>query len=474
MEFLGRDSEIQNLSSHDFSQKSKLTVVYGRRRVGKSTLVRKAFHDRSLLCFEGLEGESTPVQKKEFLSQLFKQLGSAKRIQPPSPNSSWSDIFIYLSQILAKKPTVVFMDEFQWIAADRKALVSHLKYVWDNYFLEKNRIHLVLCGSVSSFLVKKVLRSKALYGRIDLTIHLKPLKFQEVRQGFFKKRTLIESLEAYLCVGGIPRYLELFDERQSLFLNLQKLAFQPEGYLCNDFEKIFVSHFGKNPIYQKIIMNLARKKFMTREELIREEYDTSGGRMTEYLEELTLADFIEKYQPLHKSDATKLNRYRIFDNFLQFYFRFLFPNRKKIADGFFIKKPFPLSQFQPYCIWLGLAFEQFCCQHHDILAQKLGFSAVDYQYGSYFGRDDQKTGYQVDLLFSRADQVLTLCEIKFRNRPIGKEVIPEVLKKIEGISLKKKKTIEPVLITVSPPSQELLAEGFFIKILLFEDIFSCV
>lgn len=471
MEFLGRQPELQSLASLDFSKKSKITVVYGRRRVGKSTLIRKAFEGKRILSFEGLEGESTLIQKKEFLSQLFKQIAPPSHLLTPSPQSSWSDILVYFSQVLSHKSFVVFLDEFQWIAAERKELVSHLKYVWDNYFLTKNKVHLILCGSVSSFLVKKVLRSKALYGRIDLEIHLKPLRFPEVKEGFFKKRSLQESLEAYLCVGGVPRYLELFDEKQSLILNLQRLCFHPDGYLFNDFEKIFVSHFGKNLVYQKIIMALTHKKFMTREELIKKEYETSGGRMTDYLEELVLADFIEKYQPLHKSHTTKLNRYRIQDNYLQFYFRFLFPHRKKITDNFYLKKPFPLHMFQPYRIWIGLAFEQFCYQHHDILAQKLGFSAVDYQYGSYFKRDEQKTGHQIDLLFLRADRVATLCEIKFKNRPIGKEVIPEVLKKVEEINLKKNITVEPVLITFSPPTKELLSEGFFTKIITFEELF---
>lgn len=471
MEFLGRQAEQESLVSLDYSEKSKVSVVYGRRRVGKSTLIRKVFEKKKILSFEGLEGESTLIQKKEFLSQLFRQTSPPNSILPPSPKSSWSDILIYLSNVLVGKPTVVLLDEFQWIAAERKELVSHLKYVWDNYFLTKNKIHLILCGSVSSFLVKKVLKSKALYGRIDLEIHLQPLKFTEVKKGFFKRRSLQESIEAYLCVGGVPRYLELFEERQSLILNLQRLGFRPDGYLFNDFEKIFVSHFGKHPVYQKIIMALTQKKFMTREELINREYETSGGRMTDYLEELVLADFIEKYQPLDKSDSTILNRYRIRDNYLQFYFRFLFPNRQKIKEGFYLKKPFPLHLFQPYHIWLGLAFEQFCYHHHDVLAQKLGFSAVDYRYGSFFKREDQKTGHQIDLLFLRADQVVTLCEIKFKNRPIGKEVIPEVLKKVEGINLKKHPTIEPVLITASSPTKELVSEGFFTQIITLEELF---
>lgn len=472
MKFIGRKIELNSLISLGFSEKSKLTVVYGRRRVGKSTLIFKAFEKRKTLAFEGLEGESTAVQKREFLSQLNKHLPLRSAHEPtPTPQSSWSDILIHLSKRLHNEPVVVLFDEFQWIAAERKELVSHLKYVWDNYFLKKNRIHLILCGSISSFLVKKVLRSRALYGRIDLEIHLKPIRFIEVKEGFFVRRSLKESLEAYLCVGGVPSYLELFDEKKSLILNLQQLGFHPQGYLFHDFEKIFTSHFGKNPLYRKIIMNLADRRFMTRHQIISEEYETSGGRVTEYLEELILADFIEKYQPLDREEFTKLCRYQILDNYLQFYFRFLFPQRKKIEQGYFLKRPPNLCVSPNYRVWIGLAFERFCSHNHDLLAEKLGFSAVDYQSGSYFRREDQKTGYQVDLLFLRADRVMTLCEVKYQNRPIGKEVIASVQKKIESISLGDNRFIEPVLVTASLPTKELINEGFFTRILTLEDIF---
>jgi uncharacterized protein len=470
MNFIGRKTEIESLASLDFSQKSKLTVVYGRRRVGKSTLIRKTFEKSKILIFEGLEGEPTSVQKTEFLSQCHQQLKTNNKFPPPAQHSSWSDILIYLSKLINKKPTVILFDEFQWLASERKELVSHLKYVWDNFFLNKNRIHLILCGSVSSFLVKKVLKSKALYGRVDLEIHLEPLSYSEIKEGFLNKRSHRESLEAYMTVGGVPRYLELFNDKLSVLLNLQRLAFHPQGYLFCDFDKIFVSHFGKNPVYKKIILSLAKHNFLTRNQLITQGYETSGGRMTEYLEELLLADFIEKYQPLDRPITSKLCRYRLKDNYLKFYFKFLLPFQKKIKNSFFVKKPLNLNMHQPYRIWLGLAFEKFCYDNHELLANKLGFSAVDYQYGSWFRREEQQTGCQIDLLFLRSDKVITLCEIKYQTRPIGLDVIQDVLKKIELLNYKKNYTVEPVLITASPPTNKLLQESFFSRILTVEQI----
>lgn len=468
MEFLGRKAEAGRLRTTLDEGGSRLIVLYGRRRVGKTRLIEEAFRSQKLLLFEGLEGQPTAAQQKAFLEQLAKASGQKnyERFRP----SDWTDILILLSNYLGKQKTVVLFDEFQWLAAERTQLVSHLKYCWDNYFAKKNNICLILCGSISSFLVKKVIQSKALYGRVDLEMHLQALSIQEIKTLFHPPRSAREWVEIYLCMGGIPQYLKMVDPAQSARRNIERLCFSREGYLVHDFDRIFVSHFGKNRHYKDILLGLAAKAFRSREDLQKICRLPPGGRLSRYLEELELADFIEGYPPVHKPEAEKIKRFRLSDPYLLFYFRFIYPHLRKIKKGGGEGK---LSQFvsdQQYAIWQGLAFEQFCYCHHSLIAEKLGFGAVRYECGPWFRRADLKSGAQIDMLFIRADRVLTLCEIKFQSQPIGKEVLPEVEKKAAVLKDHFKETIEKVLITASPPSAPLLQEGYFNRALTLEEL----
>lgn len=463
MIFTGRQREVSTLQSVDIKDKSRLSVIYGRRRVGKTFLVENAFSKRNVIKIEGLEGESTKAQKEQFIRQCRNFFPDRFRLV--SATSHWTQLLVLLSECLGQEERVIFFDEFQWLANNRKQLVSALKYVWDNHFTKDNHVHMILCGSISSFIVKKVIRSKALYGRIDLEIHLQPLTISEMKTEVLKKRSVRDLFEIYFTIGGIPQYLEKFDLNRSPRLNIEQLFFSPEGYFLQEFERLFASHFGKNPTYKKILLHLAKVKFASREDLLHTLQLAEGGRLSDYLEELQLADFVEAYCPVNNPSSTALVRYRIADPYLLFYFRFIYPRAKKIKSG--------QQQFVPdqaYAIWQGLAFEYFCDRNHELVAKKLGFSAVRYEHGSWFKKRDMANGAQVDLLFLRSDRVITLCEVKFQSEVIGKEVIEAVQNKIRLLPNPKQLAIEPVLISVSPASSELINEGFFCAILTGEDL----
>jgi hypothetical protein len=366
----------------------------------------------------------------------------------------------------------VLFDELQWMAAEKPGLVSRLKFVWDNHFLKRNCVHLVLCGSVSSFLVKRVVNSKALYGRIDLVLHLRAMPLRELGEAFMGPRSPYEQLEYYLAVGGIPKYFELFDASASTRLNLHRLCFSRDAFFFNEFDRLFVSHFGKSPHYRAVVRCLAATSFLSRPSLIAQASLGEGGSATRILEELDLAEFTETYGPIGNEDARMLKRYRIADNFLRFYFSFIFPKRRQMRPT-----PLPLHQALPdsrLAVWKGLAFEQFCRRNAHALATLLGFSAVRYDFGPWFGRVDMKSGAQVDLLFKRADNVLTLCEVKHR-KTVGTETVAEVQDKVEvllnsPLNRGREFTIEKVLVSVYPPSQSLVKEGYFSRVLTLDEL----
>lgn len=466
--FLGRQKELSLIRERSLTDTAQLTVVYGRRRIGKTRLIEEAARRGRLIVFDGLEGQSTRVQQQSFLKQLAKVAGrhDYRWIHP----SSWTDILILLSEYLKKRRAVVLLDEFQWMAAERTQLVSSFKYVWDRYFQKKNRAHFILCGSVSSFLVKKVIRSKALYGRVGLELCLRPLAIDEVKDLFLPQRSCRELVELYLCMGGVPQYLQMVDPSRSADANIASLCFTPHGYLVHDFERIFTSHFAKNKHYKALLAALSKAKWLTREQLQERCRLQSGGRTSAYLEDLELAGFIEAYTPLHKKLAERLRRYRIADPYLLFYFRFIAPVLHRIIRQTTHSGLQTFISSQQYAIWKGLAFEFFCYQHHERIADRLGFGAVRYECGSWFTRHDLQSGAQIDMLFSRADRVFTLCEVKFNEKPIGKEIIQDVEKKIEAFPNPRRWTIEKVLITASPPTKDLVKEGYFHRILTLEDL----
>lgn len=477
MDFLGRKRELDllrgGIRGGEGGERARLTVLYGRRRVGKTRLVEEAYRGAALLKFEGLEGQRTAEQQRIFLRRLSELSGRPEyRLLK---TSSWTDILValagYVSESFHHRPVGIFFDEFPWMAAGRSHLVSSLKYVWDNYFSRQKRIHLILCGSVGSFLLKKVVRSQALYGRVGHEIHLKPLALPELKDVFRPRRSLREVVELYMAVGGIPQYLEMIDPSRSVRANLEELCFSRDGLLTTEFERIFASHFGSAGHFRSILGHLSKKGSATREELARGCGLSSGGRISEYLEDLELAGFVERYAPADRPGAERLVRFRIADPYLLFYFKFIRPALPQIQRS--AGRPDLARYVSPlrYAAWQGLAFEHISCQHAPLIAEKLGFGAVRYTCGPWFSRGSIHPGSQIDLLFVRADRVLTVCEMKFQEEKVGKGVIPEVESKVRSFPNPRRWTVEKVLITASGATEDLARERYFSRILELEDLF---
>ena len=472
--FIGRESELNALRQLLSAETASIAVVYGRRRVGKTSLIETAYSRDNcrLFAFDGLENQGKDKQIQNFLFQLEQQ------IKTPITNrdnvKTWSDAFAHLvNHITGDYPTIILLDEFQWMANYRSELVSELKMLWDRFFAKKKNVVLVLCGSIASFIVRKVLKSEALYGRIDLSIHLKPFLLKEAAQ-FFPERGIEELLLSYIVMGGIPKYLELLKDEPSVALGIEKLAFSEAGYLSNEYDRIFVSHFGKQAKYEKIVGLLAHKSFgLSRSEICAQSLGEKqvGGELTRLLENLESAGFISSYIPFDKTKSSKLIRYLLSDPFLRFYFAFMASEKKKgmVINQSFINNIFPSQKFKS---WLGIGFEMLCVNHASVIANILGFGGIEYSAGPYFrhGTKGTLSGVQVDLIFNRADKVLTLCEIKYQDKPIGVEVSREVQQKINKIPILDNKTVQKVLITNSAPTQELLRSSFFSRIISAKEL----
>lgn len=470
--FVGREQEITALTEANWRDRAVLAAVYGRRRVGKTALVEHAFRDRTVWKFEGLEDASRKTQ----IALFSKELSRYSQSEPKPAAHSWDDAFRQLNEALSAycadstRPIVVFLDEFQWMCEMRPALVSLFKYHWDNYLSRHPRAMFVICGSISSFIVRKVIQSKALYGRVDIELQLQPLSIRESQALMRENATTQECLETHMVLGGIPQYLKELNPALSLMQNLNEYAFKSSGYFFREFDRLFVSHFASHPSYEKILREVATAP-MPPNEVARRCNIEPGGGLSRRLEDLVMAGFLSKVRPVDKPDSTRLIRYRLSDEYLHFYFAFIATRSADIASGnvaFTRLAPDPR-----YRQWQGYAFERLCRKHAHLLAEHLRFSGINYRAGEWFKRSAKgKPGAQVDLVYIRADKVLTVCEMKYVDRIALKPLCESVSLRVEALRQAfPNYGIETVLVLGKACRGQREATGGFDHVLLAEDVF---
>lgn len=389
--------------------------------------------------------------------------------------NTWLELFDFIAEKVSVGQKTLYLEEVQWMAEYKDDLISDLKIVWDNKLRHNRQLLLVLCGSSPSFMRNQVVHSKALYNRSMYEINLGEFSLDEVKE-FLGNRSNREIMDAYLTVGGIPEYLKRIKRHSSLQIGICDQSFKKDSYFCNEKNKIFISSFASNVHYEHIIDFLSQVKFASKNEIENYLHSKGGGTLSNVLKDLELCGFIERYLPYQVDPNSNLVRYCIADSYLRFFFKFISPLSDRIDQGDFNRNPMQALNSESYQKWLGLSFERFCRKHSQMIATIIGFSAVRYKSGAFFNRATLKelTGYQIDLIFDRADHVLTICEIKYTQSKTGVEVIDEFEKKLRMMPDAKDKTIEKALITASGATDALLARGYFDRIITLEDIFKAV
>ncbi len=468
--FIGRDFEQQRLLEAADAGDASILIVYGRRRIGKTELIEHTLKDRNLVKLEGVENGDTQAQMARVLYQLSKVLGDIhiSRMQFPT----WLELLDFIADKLDRGTWTLYFEELQWLAEYKNQFVADLKYVWDNRFRHNPNLLVVLCGSSPSFMINHVVHSKALYNRSIYELHLQEFSLLETRE-LLNKRSLREIVDAYLTVGGVPEYLKRLNKYSSIQLGICELSFTQQGFLSKEHQKIFISSFADNIHYKEIVDYLSQVKYATRREIETHLNIVGGGKLTDVLRDLSLCGFIERYTPYQVDEGSKLNRYCIADNYLRFYFKFIKPIAHEIEQGDFNDAPTKALNNESYQKWLGFAFERFCRTQHRVIAKIIGFSAVRYRSGAFFNRqaESKQKGFQIDLIFDRADHVLTVCEVKYLQTKVGVSVIDEFENKLNLMPNHSNKTIEKVLISAQGASDSLLGRAYFDHVISLEDLF---
>lgn len=465
-DFIGRKKEIRILNNLYEDKDSKILTLYGRRRIGKSKLIKYFISDKSHLAFEGLEKESTPKQLEHFFYTLKKQ-----KDDPLLHNifKTWHHALDFITErSLQKKEEkqIFFLDELQWMAVGRSNLISLIKYYWDNYWSHSN-ILLILCGSISSFMINKVIRSKALYGRISKEVclqELAPFESEKLLKGKFTKQ---EILQVLMCFGGVPKYLEEIQTNLSFQQNIISQCFQTEGFFFDEFKKIFYSQFKEHLIYERIVKTLSVHS-MEYARISHKAKVASGGGLTRYLKNLEQAQFIKEITPFGASINSKKRRYKLTDPFINFHLKFIAPNIRTIRAGNG-KQLYNKIQAENFPVYLGFAFEKFCVKNSKLLANLMGFNDYFLYAAPFFTKGQNSV--QIDLLFERSDNIIVLAEIKYSAQKITTKVIPEVQSKLELLSDISSKRIQKSLISLNGPNQALKDSEYFDYYITCNDFF---
>ena len=419
---IGREQEIEKLENYISSRKSEFIAIYGRRRVGKTFLVKELFENRFAFRVTGKDNVITKEQLASFSFALNDQLGIEADV------TNWPEAFRLLQKALEKMPDgtkIIFFDELPWFDTYASNFISALEHFWNDWAFYRSDIKLIACGSATTWMLNQVINSRGgLHNRITHNILLSPFKLHEVEeyfksQGFYYERP--EIIECYMAMGGVAYYLSLFENNKSVAQNIQQLCFTRGGELTEEFERLFNSLFKKADNHLAIVTALKNKgKGMTRLDLLDATGLANNGRFSQILKELEQCDFIRSYTPFGKSKKDMM--YQLIDPFCLFYFKFMH-NKGAFLDNHWVK----MQTTAEYESWCGHAFEIVCLHHINEIVKALGIDGCINTPCSWSYRpttkvladeeadEDLKHGTQIDLLIDRSDRSISICEMKYCN-----------------------------------------------------------
>jgi len=468
--FVGREKEISGLQRLLKKKVASLVTVQGRRRIGKSRLIEE-FARRSgynFYRFSGLPpkpGLVSKDQKTEFARSLKEQFGF-KDIS----SSDWGDLFNFLALQVGKGKSIVLLDEISWMAEGDPAFLGKLKNAWDIHFKENPKLILVLCGSVSSWIENNILRNTGYVGRVSHSIFLEELSLQESSQLLKRLGAYFSSWETFLILsitGGVPRYLEEIDVSETAEGAIRQLCFRKEGLLFREFENMFSELFSKKSSYLKKIIEALRERNLSYSEICSVMGVEKSSHVLEWLEELVQSGFLSRDYTWNIRDAkeSKLSRYRIKDNYIRFYLKYIHPNAGKIQKGHF--EEYSLSSLSGWNTIMGFQFENLILSNRKWIIEKLGLKSEEILGDNPFfqSRTKRHKSCQIDYLIQTKFNTLYVCEIKYSRKEISSKILKEMKEKIDRLSTPKGYSCRPVLIHLSGVSESVETSGYFSNII---------
>jgi uncharacterized protein len=474
--FVGRKIEMQTLKAIQARKAASFIVLQGRRRIGKSRLIEEFGKNQTLYQFIGLEPTeklTAQDQRNEFCRCISEQFNLPKLLM-----EDWGGIFSFLATQIANSKSIVLLDEISWMAEGDSTFLSKLKNAWDILLKKNTNLMLVVCGSVSSWIEKNIISNTLFLGRPTEYMRLQELSLNDCNEFWVQQNIAAspyEKLKLLSVTGGVPRYLELINPVLSAEENIRAMCFSKSGALLGEFKRIFSDVFGKrSQVYRRIVTTLVSGS-LSQEEILSRLGRTKTGDISEYLSDLVLAGIVVRDYTwlLDSENVSKLSKYRLKDNYVRFYLKYISPNLLRIDQGLFDNRS--LASLTAYEAILGLQFENLVVNNAMQVLNILQIKQEEVVFmGPYFQRKTQRQrGCQIDFLIHTRFGCLYLCEIKFSKNPIKAVVVEQVKTKIDALSLGKSGkslSVRPVLIHVNGVADSVNEMGFFASMISFGDI----
>lgn len=471
--FIGRKEELRDLKLLLNKKTASLVVVQGRRRIGKSRLVQEFGRQYPFYQFTGFppnEATTAQSQRDEFARQLNITTGL-----PELKVDDWSKLFFLLAKEVAENRKIILFDEISWMGSKDPDFLGKLKNAWDLYFKQNPELILILCGSVSAWIEKNILSHTGFLGRISLTLTLHELPLQDCNLFFTSASknyiSCYEKFKILAVTGGIPRYLEEVQLTLTAEENIKRLCFSPKGILFREFNDIFSDLFSKRGIFYKKIVELLVEAPVECNDIFRKLNLLKSGHLSEHLNDLLRSGFISRDYTWHlkTSVESRLSHYRLSDNYLRFYLKYIEKNKPKIERGHFNdRSPISLPGLETI---LGLQFENIVLNNRKLLWQMIHLSPEEIISDNPFfqRKTENMPGCQIDYLIQTRFNTLYVCEIKFSKHPIDTGIIHEIQRKISTLKRPKGFSCRPVLIHVNGVQEEVIESGYFAQIIDFCD-----
>lgn len=478
---LGREPEKRLLRAAVASDRAEFIALYGRRRIGKTFLVRNFVRPLADVWMEvvGQRDASSEVQREHFRESLAAAFG-----RPFDPLPSWDGAFRALVEAIeASDPArkvVVFLDELPWLASPRSGVLQALDYWWNARLSRCHNLTLIACGSAAGWMVDKLIAARGgLHNRVTRQIVLRPFTLPETRHFLRAKGSrmgLASVARLYMAVGGVPYYLDHVQPQHSADQAIQDLCFSRDGVLRQEFSRLFRSLFDDGESYEQVVRAVAdRRTGVLRSELLESLKVSSGGGLAKKLQALEDAGFVAQVTPW---DHRRRNvAYRIVDPYVFFYLTWM----ERGPRGLFDQPAWWLAQAHtPAChAWAGFAFETLCLQHAAHVQRALGLGDVAAEVGAWRFVPSRAThrerGAQVDLLFDRADGVITLCEIKHSDEvfTVDKALARELIAKVDVFTsvTRTRKDVQLALITTHGLKRNVWSEDLVVQDVGLEELF---
>lgn len=468
MRFVGRNTELTALLALREKASASMVVLRGRRRIGKSRLTEelgKAF--ARAYYYSGLPpepGVHAQHQRDEFARQLKDRI---KGIQI-ADTSDWTPLFWALARATKKGSVLIVLDELTWMGAKDPTFLGKLKTCWDLEFKKNNQLVLVLSGSLSAWLERNVLNSTGFLGRVSVDLHLDEMPLADCAKFWRGRISSFEKLKVLSVTGGVPRYLEELLPALDAEQNIARMCFSPQGFLFSEFDRLFTDLFQTRArAYSRIVQALVTGP-KTPEQLTKAVKASSGGTLSHSLDDLTETGYIARDHSwnIGKTPDGKLSRYRLADNYIRFYLKYIEPNRQRIETGAY-------SGPSSWAAIFGLQVENLLIKNRSRLFSTLALEPGDVMHaGPYFQKPtSRQPGCQIDYLIETRYRTLFACECKFTTERVDTGVVADMEQKLQRLRVPRGFSVRPILVHANGVSDAVLEREYFARIVDLTSLF---